>query len=368
MSGVIRRSLMTITVVVIASAFSLWPSTAYAHAELVDSSPSAGETLVQAPEQVRLSFSDVVQQLGGSVTVTGADGQRYDSPETLRTSAAEVVVELRGLAASGPYTVIYRVVSSDGHVAQGTYDFQLNLRQAADSSPGDTAGATQLTAPTGPAPTTAQDNAVARTTILVLVLGALGLAFVAAMIAFLVKPREPISRRWKVTLGTVGAGLMVLGVAGAAVLRPETTVPVNLALPFGTADAAGSYLAPLQTDPMASVTLAGTQESRRSDAESKSPAGVPLNAELIRVLEVDDDPQPVLRAANALAGESGWTLTSHTKDDYHYERTIGTVPATLVVSFAYVTDPKVHPHVVGNSITLSLSAGVLAKPHTHRNQ
>lgn len=166
---------------------------AFAHSELLESTPAAGETLPEPPEQVELVFGENVQEQGGAIVVQAADGSRVDQANTFATDANVATVQLAKTAPSGKYTVNYRVVSADGHIVNGTFSY----RQTSSSSPTPTssepATASVVTASSDPSPvagTDGSDEGSGGSVIWVLGLGAIGLVLVAAMIAVVVRGRR----------------------------------------------------------------------------------------------------------------------------------------------------------------------------------
>jgi len=98
--------------------------TASAHATLIGSDPADGATLQAAPTTVTLTFDDSLENFEPVVTVTGPDGNQYQSGTTTIDGAALSTAVLP-LTAAGTYTVAYRVVSDDGHPVEGQVRFDL---------------------------------------------------------------------------------------------------------------------------------------------------------------------------------------------------------------------------------------------------
>lgn len=96
---------------------------AAAHATLVAASPGDGAQLAEAPEEVRLEFSEPVSVELGGLRVFAEDGDRVDEGET-RAEGDEIAVDLTDLD-DGAYVVTYRVVSQDGHPVQGGLVFSV---------------------------------------------------------------------------------------------------------------------------------------------------------------------------------------------------------------------------------------------------
>lgn len=128
---------------------------AYAHSELVSSTPTDGEALASVPSTVTLQFNEAISPAGLQVVAQGPQG-----PLTLGTPVIEgatVQVPWPGDAPGGDYRVAYRVVSADGHPIDGSLGF--SYPQAAVTAPiepadlGQSAVATQdLSAPASDQP------------------------------------------------------------------------------------------------------------------------------------------------------------------------------------------------------------------------
>ena len=123
---------------------------ALAHAQLVESGPSAGDVLAEGPERVRLRFNEPVDAPFDPLKVYDSRGERVDAddahPDPEDARAVEAGLE-EGLA-GGTYTVEYRVTSIDGHVVEGAYDFAIDADRRGD--PGDAASADGGAATEGP--------------------------------------------------------------------------------------------------------------------------------------------------------------------------------------------------------------------------
>jgi len=98
---------------------------AFAHAQLVGTSPANGARLDTAPTEIRLQFSegvnlvrDGVRLLDSSGAVRGAGPAQIDP-----NSSARVLVPVPAGLGTGVYTVVWRVVSSDSHPIHGALVF-----------------------------------------------------------------------------------------------------------------------------------------------------------------------------------------------------------------------------------------------------
>ncbi len=96
-----------------------------AHAQLVASSPTAGEVLASAPAELRLTFSEPLEGLFSSADLVDARGRtlmsRAGAPDP--ADPYTLVVPLPALD-DGVYTVTWRSLSTaDGHPAEGFFSF-----------------------------------------------------------------------------------------------------------------------------------------------------------------------------------------------------------------------------------------------------
>lgn len=112
-------------------AVSVWlfclagPTSAFAHAELVYSSPAANAAIKSAPAELRLSFSERVELAFSKVSFTGAAKEKVETgPVALDTKDDKVlVVPVRAPLGPGTYSVEWSVVSADGHKSKGGFHF-----------------------------------------------------------------------------------------------------------------------------------------------------------------------------------------------------------------------------------------------------
>jgi copper resistance protein C len=167
-------------------AFGVPALPAYAHSELLQSTPADGEQLTQAPTEIELVFGEGVQQQGGAIVVKGPDGARYDEPGSFVTDENVATVKVDAATDAGEYTVVYRVTSADGHVVDGTFSYRV---LDAGTSPGaaSTPAATPLS---GTATDEGAGDESAVGVVWVLGLGAIGLVLLAAVIAVAVRGRR----------------------------------------------------------------------------------------------------------------------------------------------------------------------------------
>lgn len=153
---------------------------ASAHDQLLSSSPAAGERLASAPEEISLSFSADVLDIGAEVVVADAAGVDWVGADPL-LSAGVVTVPLRGELPAAGYEVRWRVVSSDGHPISGVVPFTVG-----DGAPLERVAAVPTTDTAADA--VAGDSAAIPRVVTVAAVGA-GIALVIFTVFFLFRRR-----------------------------------------------------------------------------------------------------------------------------------------------------------------------------------
>ena len=203
----LRRQALRIGLVALLTAVAAvgFAGQAAAHDVLLGSDPADGSTLQAAPTTVTLTFDQPVQDFEPVVTVTGPDGQSYQSGSP--TVDSTVVTNAVGpLTAAGEYVIAYRVVSADGHPVVGEVKFQFTGAPApAASSAASTPTAGPTSAASGGTSSVGQSSTVPVSTAAVAptssssglsgwVWAALALAavlIIAAVVVVLRRPRQP---------------------------------------------------------------------------------------------------------------------------------------------------------------------------------
>jgi methionine-rich copper-binding protein CopC len=153
-----RASSVLAAAVLAAGTWLLGAAPASAHDSLTGASPADGATLTSAPEQVVLTFSAEVKDLGLTVLVTSPDGRRVGEGPA-RVEGTDVIAPLVALTEPGRYTVAYRVVSSDGHPIQGRTSFVLDVEAPSAPSATPTVASPAPSATPSAAPETATPDA-----------------------------------------------------------------------------------------------------------------------------------------------------------------------------------------------------------------
>lgn len=113
----------------------LWASPAHAHDELVSTDPAADSSVAALPAQLTLTFSGELATDPGAteLAVTDASGASLADGDPV-VSGTVVTQPLTG-AASGTVTVLWKVVSSDGHPISGDYAFTVTAPASPTAAP-----------------------------------------------------------------------------------------------------------------------------------------------------------------------------------------------------------------------------------------
>ncbi|WP_164545207.1 copper resistance CopC family protein [Antribacter gilvus] len=125
--------------------FVLPQAPAWAHDQLLSSTPGDGKTITALPPEIILTLSEAPLATGAQVVITAADGDMVPTGTiSVDEATARVTVPVTGQGPSGAYTVAWHVVSSDGHPIEGAFEFSLEPTDAETgtaSSPGPTRSA-----------------------------------------------------------------------------------------------------------------------------------------------------------------------------------------------------------------------------------
>ena len=95
-----------------------------AHAFLKDANPGVGSTIQTSPSEVRIRFTENIEPAVSSIQVFDASGKEVDKRDVHldRSDRTLLHVSLPWLRA-GTYKVVWRVVSVDTHVTNGSFTF-----------------------------------------------------------------------------------------------------------------------------------------------------------------------------------------------------------------------------------------------------
>ena len=180
----------------------------FAHAVLLQSSPTAGQVLLKSPREVSLRFDEQVEASLGAVRLYDSRGRRIDTGATTKPSAQVVAVPVRSTLPGGAYVVTWRVISADSHPVQGSFTFQVGTGANA-TAPAVQALAGNLLSKTGGSQAVGVVYGVARW----LVFAALPLLIGSVAFVVLIWPSGVRSRRVRMLVWT---GWTVLVVATLA--------------------------------------------------------------------------------------------------------------------------------------------------------
>ncbi|HXY57175.1 MAG TPA: copper resistance CopC family protein [Methylocystis sp.] len=100
---------------------------ATAHSFLIDANPSAKDHIATAPKTIKLKFGAGVEPNYSKLTIETGDGKVLASgavgkPETPR----ELTLDAPADMPPARYIVRYRVLSTDGHIVEGNYEFTID--------------------------------------------------------------------------------------------------------------------------------------------------------------------------------------------------------------------------------------------------
>jgi copper transport protein len=218
----VRRLLVAVALTGLAGVLSAAP--AFGHAQLVQSTPAAGEVVPKPPDQLRLTFSEPIEAGYTSVDLIGEGGvvvlERAGAPDPADRYA--LVVDLPPLA-DGAYTVLWRTLSAaDGHTAQGFLIFGVGKSELpAGTAGGQTSGRGELH-PGHPPLLVVLDDAGR-----VLTYGGVMLAFGLAVVGWVtLRPVFETLPAWTVLLQALALAAAAVGAA--------VTILVNAAAVGGT--------------------------------------------------------------------------------------------------------------------------------------
>ena len=137
------RSRTSGAVVVVAAAALALPAAAAAHAQLIRSTPGDRAVLAAAPREARFFFDDDVDVASGNRAVRNGGGSVLGGKPHM-VGGRTLVVPLRRLT-DGDYTVLWRVVSDDGHLLSGVIAFGVGAGRAPPAPSLDAEGGASVT-------------------------------------------------------------------------------------------------------------------------------------------------------------------------------------------------------------------------------
>ncbi len=120
---------------------------AFAHARLIASDPAENAAVAAPPQQISLTFNEPVTPVENGITVTGPEGAAW-TVGVPSVAGAVITIPVQPAGPAGPYTLSYRVTSSDGDPVTGDVPFTLAV--AATTTTTTTTTATEPTTSTPP--------------------------------------------------------------------------------------------------------------------------------------------------------------------------------------------------------------------------
>jgi len=98
---------------------------ASAHDDVIDQIPAPGSQVEAGLVEIKLDFSNELLDIGSGaeILVTAPDGSL--APATCAALNETLASAQTDLDQAGTYTVAWRVVSSDGHPIEGSYNFEI---------------------------------------------------------------------------------------------------------------------------------------------------------------------------------------------------------------------------------------------------
>ena len=156
------RVLALAAALLVAFAMLLVPaSPAHAHDELIGSSPSADSTVEGVPAQLTLTFSGAIAADAGASEVAVTDAAGTSLIDGAPTAQDNVLTQPLTGEASGEITVLWKVVSSDGHPISGQFTFTATSAP----TPTPTTTGTPTPTPTGTSEPTQEPSATPSATV-----------------------------------------------------------------------------------------------------------------------------------------------------------------------------------------------------------
>jgi copper transport protein len=118
----VRRALLTVLVAALIA-----PAAASAHATMKEATPAEQGRVETPPKEVTLRFDQSVVPPPDAIVVLGADGKNHAGAITQSHRDTIVRARVTGLVKGEAYTVRWRIVSADGHVATGVFTFGVGV-------------------------------------------------------------------------------------------------------------------------------------------------------------------------------------------------------------------------------------------------
>lgn len=116
----------TLTGLLAVAAIGLTAAPAQAHNTLVSSTPAAGSVVTEQPGVFAVTTNDAILEAGGTsnaIQVRGPGAEALYYGDGCMTASGSTLTTGVQLGQPGEYTVVWQVVSADGHPISGEYTF-----------------------------------------------------------------------------------------------------------------------------------------------------------------------------------------------------------------------------------------------------
>ncbi|MDN5894164.1 MAG: copper resistance protein CopC [Nocardioides sp.] len=120
--SLVGRAIMACACVV--AACCLWAGPANAHSALIGSTPEEGAVLTTAPGSIELEFNENILNIAPAIVLRD-DTDTVISRKTPTIDRTVVSTPFPAGLADGSYSIVWRVVSEDGHPVQGLIRFAI---------------------------------------------------------------------------------------------------------------------------------------------------------------------------------------------------------------------------------------------------
>ncbi|WP_434617080.1 copper resistance CopC family protein [Arthrobacter sp. A5] len=137
-----RRGLVTAVLATVVLLLGLFgsASAASAHDAVESTSPGDGSTVATVPARITITLDNTPGALGSAIEVKDAAGNDW-AEGPVDVLDGKVTQQLKPGAPAGKFTVLWRIVSSDGHAIEGTSSFTAT---AAEGNSAAAAAGTQV--------------------------------------------------------------------------------------------------------------------------------------------------------------------------------------------------------------------------------
>lgn len=148
----LRRNSSPLFALVLLAGLLFGTAPVHAHDSLISVTPEDGSSVEMAPDQAVLTFSGIPLDVSPQA-ILQKDGEMIET-EPVSLDAYDVILPLPELEA-GTYSIIFSIVSSDGHRIDGTTSFDVTIGAAAEP---DAEGTADEPASAEPDATAAEDE------------------------------------------------------------------------------------------------------------------------------------------------------------------------------------------------------------------